>query len=46
MRCLLLYYSLTGQAVRAVAAAEATCQAAGWETVQCRMDVAEIWAFG
>lgn len=41
MRCLLLYYSLTGQAVRAVAAAQAACEAAGWDSISCRMDVAD-----
>jgi len=38
MRCLMVYYSLSGQAERAVAEASATCVAAGWEVATCRID--------
>ncbi len=40
MRCLLLYYSLTGQAARAVESAALACAREGWEAVACRMDFA------
>ncbi|GLR65473.1 hypothetical protein GCM10010909_01510 [Acidocella aquatica] len=40
MRCLLLYYSLTGQAARAVDLAAQACAQQGWEAVACRMDFA------
>lgn len=40
-RCLILYYSFTGQAARAAAvAAEAAC-AEGWDPLLCRIDMAE-----
>ena len=41
MRCLLLYYSLTGQAQRAAELAAASCRDAGWEAVICRIDFAD-----
>jgi hypothetical protein len=40
MRCLLLYYSLTDQAARAVESAAQTCHSAGWDAVICRIDFA------
>jgi flavodoxin len=41
MRCLLIYYSLTGQAERAVELAQVECAAQGWEAVLCRVDFAD-----
>ncbi|MET0545342.1 MAG: hypothetical protein ABWZ40_03445 [Caulobacterales bacterium] len=38
MRCLLLYYSLTGQADIAAKAAAETCTAKGWTPTLCRVD--------
>jgi len=40
MKCLLLYYSFTGQAQRAVDAVSAACRGAGWLPVVCRVDFA------
>ena len=41
MRCLLLYYSLTGQAGTAVDIAARTAREEGWEAVTCRIDIAD-----
>jgi hypothetical protein len=41
MRCLLLYYTLTGEAAKAVEVAAQTCRDAGWEAVVCRIDFAD-----
>jgi protein-tyrosine phosphatase len=40
MKCLLLYYSFTGQAQLVVDAVAAECAAAGWVPVTCRVDFA------
>jgi protein-tyrosine phosphatase len=40
MRCLLIYYSFTGQAQRAVDAAALEIESAGSEAVRCRIDFA------
>jgi len=40
-RALLLYYSLTGQASRAVEAAARACRDAGWDPAVCRIDFAD-----
>ena len=40
MKCLLVYYSFTGQAQYAVEAAAAECRNAGWDPVPCRIDFA------
>lgn len=37
MRCLILYYSMTGQAERAAALIAETTRDAGWEVVTCRI---------
>jgi flavodoxin len=42
MRCLLVYYSLTGEAERAVQEAAAACRADGHEAVLCRVDFADV----
>lgn len=41
MRALLLYYSLTGETVRAVEIAAEACRREGWEVGTCRMDFAD-----
>jgi hypothetical protein len=41
MKCLLLYYSFTGQASRAVDAAAEACRTAGWAAVTCRVDFSD-----
>ncbi len=40
MKCLLLYYSFTGQAQRAVNAVFNACRNAGWVPTTCRVDFA------
>jgi hypothetical protein len=40
MKCLLIYYSFTGQAQRAVDSAAAECREADWEPTLCRIDFA------
>lgn len=40
MKCLLVYYSFTGQAQRAVETAAAEGRNAGWDPVTCRIDFA------
>lgn len=41
MRCLILYYSLTGEAAKAVDTVAATAREAGWEPVTCRIEFAD-----
>jgi hypothetical protein len=41
MRCLLLYYSLTGEAAKAVDLVAETARGAGWEPVTCRIAFAD-----
>lgn len=40
-RCLILYYSFTGQAERAANLAAEAARADGWEPVMCRIDMAD-----
>ncbi|HUD94493.1 hypothetical protein [Sphingobium sp.] len=41
MRCLILYYSMTGQAERAATLATQTAEATGWEVSLCRIAMRE-----
>lgn len=41
MRCLILYYSLTGQAQKAAALAEDAARAAGWDVTSCRISMSD-----
>ncbi|MGK2908218.1 MAG: hypothetical protein ACSLE1_00195 [Sphingobium sp.] len=41
MRCLILYYSMTGQAAKAASLAADAAQGAGWEAILCRMTMSD-----
>lgn len=41
MRCLILYYSMTGQAEKAAALAESAAREAGWDVTSCRISTSD-----